>query len=152
MQATLHPSGAVEDQVGAAHDRPPQGEHALVSGLRVDGVGGTDIGAAVRDAVAAGELAAEHRRLHELWCAERRRARLHVDIAGETAVHDRCASAHELGEGNTGERLGVLLHDRTGDGDRCHRTRQRERGKDDRLITRRVLDDAFRHRDVEAER
>ena len=152
MQATLHPSGAVEDQVGATHDRPPQGEHALVPGLRVDGVGGTDVGASIRDAVAAGELAAEHRRLHELWCAERRRARLHIDIAGETAVHDRCASADELGEGDAGERLGVLLHDRTGDRHRRHRTGEGERGENDRLITRRVLENAFRHRDVEAER
>ena len=79
-------------------------------------------------AVAAGELAADDRRLPVLGRAERRRARLHVDVAGEPAVDERAPGPHDLGEHQPGERLGVLLGERPGERDRRHRPGERERG------------------------
>ena len=40
VQPALHPSGAVHQEVDAAHHGAPQREHALVGGLGVEGVGG----------------------------------------------------------------------------------------------------------------
>ena len=152
VEPTLHPPRAVHQEVDATHDRAPQREHALVRGLGVDRVGGAHVRRAVRDVVAAGELATEHRRAHVLGRAERRGARQHVDVRREPAVDDGRAGAHDLRERHARERLGVLLGDRAGERDRCHRARQRERGHHDHLVARRELDDALQHRQVEAQR
>ncbi len=142
----------MEHDVGAAHQCPPEGEGALVAGLGVHGVGGAHVRGPVRQAVAPCELAPEHGRLHVLGRAEGGGAGLHVDIGREPAVDDRRAAAHELGEGDPRQRLGVLLHHGAGDRDRRHRPGQGERGQDDDLVARRVLDDPLEHRRVEAQR
>ena len=68
------------------------------------------------------------------------------------AVDHRRARPDELGEGDEEEGLGVLLGQRPGERDRTHRPGQGERGGHHRLAIRGHLDEAVRHRAVEAER
>src|SRR3546814_3504047 len=52
---------------------------------------------------------------------------------GEAAIADRRAGPHDLGQRDAGQRLGVLLGQRAGDGDRRHGPRQGERRQDHEL-------------------
>ena len=151
-QTALQPAGAVHHDVGASHHRAPEREDTLVARLAVDRVGGADVGRAVGHPDPPGELTTHQRSLHELGSPERRRARLHVDVRCEAAVDDGSSRVHQLGERDAGQGLGVLLDERTGDGDRCHRPGQGEGRDDDRLVAGRVLQDAFEHRLVVAQR
>ena len=152
LQAALHPPGSVHHHVDTTADRPGDREHRLVGGLGIDGVGGAGVRAAERNAVATRQLATDDGRLPVLGRAERRRPRLHVDVAGEAAVDERAARAHDLGQHQADQRLGVLLRQGPGERDRCHRPGERERGDADRLVASRHLDDAVAHRNVERER
>lgn len=122
-QATLQPAGGMQHEIAAALDRAPQGEDGFIGRLRIDRVGGADIGGAVGDLVAAGKLAADHLRLHVFGRAESGRPGFHVDIGGKAAIADRRALFDHLGEGDAGERFGILLHQRPGDGHRRHGAR-----------------------------
>ena len=152
VEATLHPAGAVHQEVDAAHDRAPQREHRFVGSLGVDGVGGADVRRSVGESVAPGELAADHGGAHVLGRAERRRPGLHVDVGREAAVHHRRARPHDLGQHHAGERFGVLLRERAGQRDRRHRTGERERRHHDDLVAGGELHDPVQHRGVEAQR
>lgn len=120
--------------------------------LRIERVGGVGVGGAVGNAVAAGELAAGNHRLHIFRRAEGRRPGLHVDVGGEAAIHHRCPAAHHLGEGDAGQRFGILLHQCARDRHRRHRPRQRKGCDDDNLISSRHFHDALQHRPVEPQR
>ena len=152
MQAALHPTRAVHQEVDAAHHRSPEREDAFVRSLRVEGVGRTDVAAAVRHAVSPAELPADHGGAHVLGRAECRRAGLHVDVAGEPAVHHRRAGVDQLDEGDAGEGFGVLLGECTAERDRGHRSGEREGGDHHGLVVEGELDHALSHRDVEPER
>ena len=43
LQASLHPARAMHEEIGAAHDRAPEREDALIGGLGVERVGGAGI-------------------------------------------------------------------------------------------------------------
>ena len=151
-QAAFQPAGPMHDEIAAAHGDAPQREHDFIGRLGIDGVGGAGVGGAVGQAVAARQLAADDARLHVFGRAEGRRARFHVDVGGEAAIDDGRALAHELGQGEAGQRLGVLLDQRAGDSHRRHGAGQREGRDADDLIARRHLDDALQHRRVELQR
>ena len=152
QEATLQPPGAVQQQVDAAHDGPPEGDHTLVGRLGVHAVRGVDIGRPVRHAIAAGQLPADEAGLPVLGGAECRSARPHVHVGGEAAVDHRGSSPHHLGVSDAGQGLGVLEHQGTGHGHRGHGPSQSERGDDDALVTGRHLLDAVEHHCVVSQR
>ena len=125
-QPALLPAGGVVDEVAVAEHRAPQRHHRLVGALRVGGVGGRAGRRAVGQIVAPRELPRRDVGLGILRRAEGRRARAHVDVGGEGAVHDRRAGPDELRQDDAEQRLGVLLRQRAGERHRAHRAHQRE--------------------------
>ena len=152
MQPTLHPPGAVHHHVDATHHAAPQREDALVGRLRIDGVRRAHVAAAIRQVVAAGQLAADHGGANVLGRAECRSTRLHVDVRGEAPVHHGRSRTNDLTEGDAGEGFSVLLGEGPGERDRCHCPGERERGHHNGLISRGHLDDPMQHRSVEPQR
>ena len=89
---------------------------------------------------------------HVLGRPERRRARLHVDVRGEAAVDHRRAGPDGLGQDHACQRFSVLLGQGARQGDRRHRTGQRERRDTDGLVVGGELHDPLEHRGIEPER
>ena len=151
-QPAFEPACRMHDQVGAAADRGPQRQRALVRGLRVHGVGRRHAAGPVRQAVAPGELAAGLGGFGIFGRPERRRTETHVDVGSEGAVDDRSARAHDLRQRDAGQGLGILLRQGAGQRDRGHGPGQGERRDADGLARRRQLDQAIGHRHVQLQR
>ena len=151
-EAALLPAGGVVDEVAVPHDRPPQRHLGLVRALGVGGVGGARVRGAVRQPVAARELAARHVGLGVLRRAEGGSPRAHVHIGGESAVHDRRAGAHHLREHDAEQRFGVLLRERRRERGGRHRAHERERRDHHRLAVLGHRDQPVGHRFIEAAR
>ena len=97
-------------------------------------------------------MPADNRRLHIFGSAERRRARLHVDVGREAAVDEGSPWTRDLRHDETRKRLGVLLGERARERDRRHRAGKRERRHDHDLVAPRHLDHALEHGRIESER
>ena len=97
-EPALEPAGGMQDEVDAAEDRRVERRRRLVGGLRVGDLRGAQVAAgAERDAEPAGQRGHHVQHERRLRRAERRRARLHRDRAGERAEHDRRARAGPAG-------------------------------------------------------
>ena len=114
------------DEMSATHDRAPKRHLTLVSRLRVDAVGDGRVARAIWQAESPGDLPARLRCFRVLGRAECRRAAAHVNVGRKASVHDGCAGPNHLRIGDNGENFGGLLHQRTCDRCRAHRTRQRK--------------------------
>ncbi len=152
LQAPFHPAGPVLEDVHPAHDRAPQRKHGLVCRLSIHRIGCTHVGRAVGQAITSGKLAAGQGRLHVFRRAEGRRAGLHVDVRGEAAIDEGRAGARRLAQHQPGQRLGILLRQRTGQRHRRHRPGERERRQHHNLVAPGHLDDAAAHRIVDLQR
>ena len=151
-QAALKPARPVQNHVGAAHDRAPEGHLGLVGRLRVRRVRRRRRRGAHRQVVAAGQLARAERRLDVFGGSEGGRAGAHVDVAGEAPVADRGARPDDLRQGDAGERLGVLQNQGAGQRDRRHRPGEGERREDHHLPRLGGVDDSPAHQLVENQR
>ena len=151
-EPALEPAEAVHDEVGMPQDAGPDRHLGLVDRLAVGGVGGVHVGGAEGHAVAARELGADQGRLGVFRRAEGRRARFHVDVGGEAAVNHRRTGHDDLGEGDAGERFGVLLDHGARHGDRRHGACEGEGRDDEQLLAARHLDHPLQHGDVVLQR
>ncbi len=151
-QPALQPAQSVMNQVGVPHDRGPAGHHRFVHRLRVGRVRGVHVGGAVGQVVTPGQLATDQRGFRILRCTERRSAGLHVHVGGKATVHHRRARIDQLQKRDAGQRFGVLLHQRAGDGDRRHGAGQGERRDGHDLVAPGHFDHAPQHRHVELAR
>ena len=133
-ETALEPAGAVEQEVGVAHDGAPQGHHALVGGLGVWGVRGIGVTRPVGYLITPCQLSGCLTGEGVLRRAESRGTGLHVDIAGEAAVETGSSGPDDLDEGQAEERFGVLLHQGARHGRRGHGTAQREGRHHHRLV------------------
>ena len=107
------------DLVGACQRRKESGEGLLVTGLRVTELGvrlqpGDETG----EQVAAGDLGAGGAEQRELRRAHAGCRELQVHGRGGGPVGDRAATLHQLRERDAGEHLGIVQHERAGEGDR----------------------------------
>ena len=151
-QSAFHPAGSVIDHVRMAGTASLKRKGRFPYRLRVGRVAGIGVRRAPWQPVTAGHLSRHLHRTDIFRRAEGRRAGFHIDIAGKGAIDARGALAHLLQQGDSGKRLGILLHHRPGDGHWRHRPGERKGRDHHRLATLGGTHRPVQHRPVMLQR